>query len=70
MLTLALAVEFEFVVLTILEGCICGEFRTLVKFLLFTKYLTSTSMPTSQQKKEHKNVLGGLTIDQKRRKGC
>ena len=33
-------------------------FETLGKYLLFTKYLTSTNMPTAQQKKGHtKKVL-------------
>ena len=29
-------------------------FETLGKYLLFTKYLASTNMPTAQQKKGHK----------------
>ena len=29
-------------------------FETLGKYLLFTKYLTSTNMPTAQQKKSTK----------------
>ena len=29
-------------------------FETLGKYLLFTKYLTSTNMPTAQLKKGHK----------------
>ena len=34
MLTFALAVEFEFVVSAILEGCSCCDFETLGKYLL------------------------------------
>ena len=30
---------------------LCSYFRTLGKFLLITNYLTSTNMPTAQQKK-------------------
>ena len=32
---------------------LCSYFETFVKYLLFTKYLTSTNMPTAQQKKGH-----------------
>ena len=32
-------------------------FEILGKYFLFTKYLTSTNMPTAQQKKGHKKVL-------------
>ena len=31
-------------------------FKTLGKYLLFTKYLASTNMPTAQQKKGHKKM--------------
>ena len=50
MLTFALAVEFEFVLSTIPEGCSCCHFNTLGKHLLFTKYRTSTNIHTAQQK--------------------
>ena len=35
-------------------------FETLGKYLLFTKYLTSTNMPTAQQKKGHKLKKKGI----------
>ena len=33
-------------------------FENLGKYLLFTKYLTSTNMPTAQQKKRAQNFIG------------
>ena len=33
-------------------------FESQCKYLFFTKYLTSTNMPTAQQKKGHKKTIG------------
>ena len=40
-------------------------FETQCKYLLITKYLTSTNMPTAQQKKGHKKVLDPYSPDKR-----
>ena len=39
-------------------------FESFGKYLLFTKYLTSANMPTTQQKKGTKNLFEKIVIAQ------